>query len=77
MSPIRIALLLCDTPIDEVAKKHGDYRDIFGDFFRNSVPDNAPTPEYVIDSYDVHYKQEYPENIDAYNAVVMTGSGSW
>ena len=75
MPPVHIALFLCDTPIEPVVKADGDYTDIFGAFFRNSLPEGAHV-DYIIDSFDVRNKQEYPEDIDVYNALVMTGSGS-
>ena len=67
----RIAVLLCDVPIPSVKAAHGDYGDVFRELFRNSDP-NA---NFVVDKFDVRDKQEYPENPDLYDAVLLTGSG--
>ncbi|GJE98213.1 class I glutamine amidotransferase-like protein [Phanerochaete sordida] len=73
MSPIRLALLLCDTPIQPVVDEHGDYTRIFDKLFRDSCP---PGVTYVMDSFDVRNKMEYPEDIDQYDGLVMTGSAA-
>ncbi|KZT03619.1 class I glutamine amidotransferase-like protein [Laetiporus sulphureus 93-53] len=73
--PIRIALLLCDTPIPAVQSTDGDYTAIFNTLLRNSLPLGSGT-DYILDSYDVRNKQEYPRNVDDYQAIILTGSAA-
>lgn len=71
-SPIRAALFLCDTPIQPVLDEDGDYTKIFGELLRKSAPEGVT---YTMDSYDVRDKMEYPEDIDQYQGIIITGSG--
>ena len=80
--PFRIAVLLCDTPIEPVRAVQGDYGQIFRTLFRSSLkavraslPDEASELDFEIDAFDVRTKLEYPENVDEYDAVLLTGSG--
>lgn len=70
---VRIALFLCDTPVQPVVDVDGDYIRIFNEFVRKSIPSDDVT--YVMDPYDVRNKMEYPEDIDKYHGIMMTGSG--
>ncbi|GJJ13024.1 hypothetical protein Clacol_007273 [Clathrus columnatus] len=72
--PVRLALLICDTPNPGVLADHGDYLEIFTRFFQDSIPDKEI--EFVIDGYDVVHKQEYPPADSEYDAVVITGSAA-
>ena len=72
--PYRIAILSCDTPIPPVLAEQGDYGNIFRELFRKSLPSDKDF-EFIADAFDVRNKQEYPENIDIYDAVLITGSG--
>lgn len=74
-SPIRIALFLCDKPIATVQATDGDYTSIFGTLLRKSLPAEAGV-EYSLDPYDVREALQYPENIDDYRAIIMTGSAA-
>jgi hypothetical protein len=69
---IRIALLLCDTPIPAVVSAHGNYHVIFGDLLKASLPENTT---FTLDPYDVVHKQEYPPDDAQYDGILMTGSG--
>ena len=79
----RIAVLLCDTPAPAILSTLGDYGSIFSTLFRNSLKTlKASTPgsedvDFVVDSYDVRNKQEYPAEADVYDAVLLTGSGGY
>ena len=80
--PYRIAVLLCDTPIEPVLAAQGDYGEIFRTLFRKSLeaveassPDEASEVDFEVDAFDVRTKLEYPENVDEYDAVLLTGSG--
>lgn len=69
---IRLALLICDTPIPAVLETHGDYLAIFTRFLRESLPD--PRVEFTMEGYDIVLKQ-YPSLDVRYDGVVITGSG--
>lgn len=72
----RLALLVCDIPIPEVRKDHGDYQKIFDSLFRASMPDGLA--DFTLDPYDVRYAKEYPQtgDLDTYDGIVITGSGN-
>jgi len=71
----RLALLVCDTPIPEVIRDHGEYPMIFDRLFRASLPDGLE--DFAMDPYDVRYAKEYPQMdvLDTYDGIVITGSG--
>lgn len=84
---IRVALLLCDTPIPPVVAQFGTYYEIYRAWLLGalaSYPDQivANNTELVVDGYDVVEKQEYPPmerlvagaHLDAYDAVMLTGA---
>ena len=71
-SPIRLAVLACDKPITPVLAARGDYGDVFRALLRNSVP--SPAVDFVVDAFDVRDELEYPEDIDRYAAVLISGS---
>ncbi|TBU23564.1 class I glutamine amidotransferase-like protein [Dichomitus squalens] len=81
--PFRIAVLLCDTPIEPVVAAQGDYGQIFRTLFRKSLEATQAKEEdglsdfyFAIDAFDVRTKLEYPENVDEYDAVLLTGSAA-
>ncbi|TBU55537.1 class I glutamine amidotransferase-like protein [Dichomitus squalens] len=85
--PFRIAVLLCDTPIEPVVAAQGDYGQIFRTLFRKSLEatqakfskgeeDGLSDVDFAIDAFDVRTKLEYPENVDEYDAVLLTGSAA-
>jgi len=69
---IRLALLLCDTPPPLVQKTDGTYTDIFNALLTNS----SPSTNYTLDSFDVKDKMEYPNKIDDYQGIILTGSAA-
>ncbi|KAF8513087.1 class I glutamine amidotransferase-like protein [Gautieria morchelliformis] len=71
---LRLALLICDTPLPSVVQTHGDYLAIFTRFFKASLPD--PQVEFSLDGFDVVDKQDYPPLDAAYDGVVITGSAA-
>lgn len=86
LSPFRIAVLLCDTPIAPVVAAQGDYGEVFRTLFRKSleaIQSKSPSGSdvsFVVDAFDVRNRLEYPEDVDIYDAVLLTGSGvsfSW
>ncbi|CAL1711069.1 unnamed protein product [Somion occarium] len=71
-SPIHLAVFLCDSPIPSVQETDGDYTQIFTSLLRNS----SPSTEFVLDPYDVRNKQEYPDDVDKYQGIILTGSAA-
>jgi hypothetical protein len=78
-TPIRIAVLECDTPMDAVKAKYGTYGDVFTRLLQSGA-DALGMPEVVssnkgleISKWDVVNKQEYPE-LEDIDAILMTGS---
>ena len=70
---IRLALLLCDTPIPAVRSVHGDYHNIFHTLLNGSLPTGATS--FILDPFDVVHKQEYPPIDVDYDGIILTGSG--
>jgi hypothetical protein len=70
---IRLALLLCDTPIPAVRSVHGDYHDIFHALLNDALP--GGTTSFILDPFDVVHKQEYPPIDVDYDGIMLTGSG--
>ena len=70
----QLALLVCDVPIPEVVKDHGEYPIIFDRLFRTSLPDGLL--DFALHSYDVRNAKEYPpvDKLDTYDGVIITGS---
>jgi hypothetical protein len=70
----QLALLVCDVPIPEVVKDHGEYPIIFDRLFRTSLPDGLF--DFALHPYDVRSAKEYPpmDKLDTYDGVIITGS---
>ena len=70
----RLALLVCDIPIPEVVKEHGEYPMIFGRLFRTSFPNGLA--DFALDAYDVRNAKAYPQTdlLDTYDGIVISGS---
>lgn len=75
----RIALLVCDKPIPQVASKYGEYPVMFTDLLRSSLPPSISAAldagTALLDAYDVRFAQEYPDEIE-YDALILTGSSA-
>ena len=69
-----LALLVCDVPIPEVVKDHGEYPMIFDRVFRTSLPDELS--DFAFHTYDVRNAKEYPSTdiLDTYDGIIITGS---
>jgi len=70
---MRLALLVCDTPMAPVVAEDGDYVQIFSTWLNNSKPQGF---EYVMDAFDVKDKMEYPSDETHYDGMLLTGSAS-
>ena len=73
-STIRLALLLCDTPIPPVLAKHGDYREIFDNWLKRTPLADS---EFALDSFDVVNEMKYPPEDVKYDGIILTGAGRW
>lgn len=75
---LRLALLVCDTPIPGVLERDGDYNKVYGDYLRRSLnvykKEGDKDVDFQLDGFDVRFKEEYP-NLDEYDGIVITGSG--
>ncbi|OCF35878.1 cytoplasmic protein [Kwoniella heveanensis CBS 569] len=85
---VRVALLMCDTPVPDVVAAYGIYIEIYRQWLLKALetypdPEVAQNTELIIDGYDVVEKGEYPplERLqagngveDGYDAVMLTGS---
>ena len=73
MAPIRIALFLCDHTPPNVRETDGDYLAVFETLLRNS----SPSTEFELVPFEVRTQLEYPkpEEIDSFQAILLTGSG--
>lgn len=67
----KIALLVCDTLIKDVVDEHGDYPVLYSQLLADALP-NQP---FTLDPYDV-VQQVYPEDLDKYDAIMLSGSGT-
>lgn len=67
---IRLAILLCDTPLPPILEEHGDYQKIFDRWLRITSP-----VDFTLDAFDVVHKMEYPPEDAKYDAIILTGSG--
>lgn len=76
-TPLRIAILECDTPPPAVVDKYGQYGAIFTTLLESAAAgvDLDPKQDLVLSSFDVVNAQAYPalEDIDA---VLISGSST-
>lgn len=80
--PLRIAILECDTPLEQTREKYGGYGGVFKALLEAGA-DALGQPELIsskkgleLSTFDVVYKQEYPELNDI-DAVLLTGSSEF
>ncbi|KAF8317674.1 class I glutamine amidotransferase-like protein [Clavulina sp. PMI_390] len=76
---IKLAILLCDTPVPSVKSQYGNYVDIFRTMLESSLERTRPESsiEWSLDGYDV-VQQEYPTDnkLAQYDAVLISGSAA-
>jgi len=77
-SPLRIAILECDTPIGKTKEKYGGYGNLFKELLHNGVnevreKDDIEVPELDVRKYDVVNDELYPRLEDV-DAVLLSGS---
>ncbi|KAG1733882.1 uncharacterized protein EDB91DRAFT_1084272 [Suillus paluster] len=77
----RIALLICDEPVDAIREKHGDYTRIFGTLLEESLKPINHTRSadsqmtFTLEPFHV-YSQVYPKD-DEYDAMIITEAEKW
>ncbi|KAF2739005.1 class I glutamine amidotransferase-like protein [Polyplosphaeria fusca] len=77
--PLRIAILECDTPMDQTRAKYGGYGGVFKALLSTAAdaleqPDlMSSTKGLELSAFDVVGEQQYPE-LDEIDAVLLTGS---
>jgi hypothetical protein len=77
-SPLRLAILECDTPIGRTKEKYGGYGNLFKKLLNEGADkvaeqDGTPRPELDITKYDVVNHELYPK-LEEVDAVLLTGS---
>ncbi|KAM0180832.1 hypothetical protein ACHAPF_002125 [Botrytis cinerea] len=75
-TPLRIAILECDTPLQNTNSKYGGYGGVFTSLlYRGASALSPPLPEssLQISKYDVVSAQEYPA-LSSIDAVLISGS---
>ncbi|KAI8587035.1 class I glutamine amidotransferase-like protein [Geranomyces variabilis] len=73
---LRIALLICDTPLPVVVEKYGDYEKLFGELLRQGAAAYSASTKPVnleIEAFNV-VEGQYPVDISNFSAFVLTGS---
>jgi len=76
--PLRIAILECDTPLDQTRSKYGSYGGVFTALLKVgadalSHPGLTSSSGLEISCYDVVSEQKYPE-LEDIDAILITGS---
>lgn len=74
-TPLRIAILQCDTPPPDVVAEYGKYDRIFTTLLETaaSAMGLSPKQHLALTSFDVVTAQEYPD-LDKIDAVLISGS---
>lgn len=76
-TPLRIAILECDTPLPNVVERFGRYDRIFSTLLETAAEGLGLSPKNDLQmrGYDVVDKQEYP-NLDDIDAILISGSSA-
>ncbi|KAH7395019.1 class I glutamine amidotransferase-like protein [Phaeosphaeria sp. MPI-PUGE-AT-0046c] len=74
-TPLRIAILECDTPLPDIVARFGRYDRIFSTLLETAAEGLGLSPKQDLEmrGYDVVDKQEYP-NLDDIDAILISGS---
>lgn len=81
-SPLRIAVLECDTPTPNTNAKYGGYRGVFESLLKSSAraleqPERLnPDTDLEITGWDIVNGEEYPK-LEEIDAVLLTGSSAF
>jgi GMP synthase-like glutamine amidotransferase len=72
--PLKVALLVNDTPVQPVVDEFGYYSDIYQRWLENSKPGKDVT--FQLTPFDVVNELDNYPNPDEYDAIILTGSGT-
>ncbi len=75
-SPLRLAILECDTPLPGTKAKYGGYAGVFTSLLHSALPTLTPplSPSALdISSYDVVSSHTYP-SLESIDGILITGS---
>ena len=74
-TPLRIAILECDTPPPAVVQQYGRYDRIFTTLLESAAADLglSPTQDLQLSAFDVVTAQAYPD-LESVDAVLISGS---
>ncbi|PVI02521.1 class I glutamine amidotransferase-like protein [Periconia macrospinosa] len=76
-TPLRIAILECDTPPDDLVAKYGKYGKVFTTLLEKAADDldrpGFSKDDLKLSAYDVVTEQKYPD-LDDVDAVLISGS---
>lgn len=77
-TPLRIAILECDTPPPAVVEKYGKYGRIFTTLLETAAEGLglSPKQDLELSAFDVVTAQEYPD-LDNIDAVLISGSSTF
>ena len=77
-TPLRIAILECDTPPADVVAKYGRYDRIFKTLLETAAEGLglSPKQDLELSAYDVVTAQEYPD-LEKIDAVLISGSSTF
>ena len=75
-NPVRLALLICDTPTSTVASTYGSYLDIFRTFLDDSLALAGDSkPSFTLSGYDVVQGDfPTPEDLSHTDGILISGS---
>lgn len=76
-TPLRIAILECDTPLPDIVERFGRYDRIFSALLETAAKGLGLSPKHDLQmrGYDVVDKQEYPNLYDI-DAILISGSSA-
>lgn len=76
-SPIRIAILACDTPLEKTNEKYGGYGGVFTAFLHAGADElDMPHDSLDISTWDVVNKMDTYPSLTDIDAILMTGSST-
>jgi hypothetical protein len=77
-TPLRIAILECDTPPPDVVEKFGRYDRVFATLLESAAEGLglSPKQDLELSAYDVVTAQEYPD-LESIDAVLISGSSMY
>ncbi|KAF9223200.1 class I glutamine amidotransferase-like protein [Gyrodon lividus] len=78
MTALRLACLMCDTPMPSIKAVHGDYRQIFETLLTlsltpiNASRSNQAQVTFTLDGYDVVTEMAYPPDEEVYDGLLIS-----